>query len=100
MSPNTSQYRYYRSNKLVRSPSGYLGEDIHVRYDLIHLGRVREECDKIWRNGIFAQQADVDVAQQPVTRVAALVANIVCQSCAASCDGNQLAIARLPGKQR
>lgn len=58
MSPNTSQYRYYRSNGLVRSPGGYLGEDIHVLYDFIHSGRNREGCDKIWRDGIFAQQAD------------------------------------------
>lgn len=58
MSPNTSQYRYYRSNGLVRSPGGYLGEDIHVLYDFIHSGRVREACDKIWRDGIFAEQAD------------------------------------------
>jgi len=58
MSPNTSQYRYYRSNGLVRSPGGYLGEDIHELYDFIHSGRVREPCDQIWRDGIMAQQAD------------------------------------------
>jgi X-Pro dipeptidyl-peptidase len=58
MSPNTSQYRYYRSNGLVRSPGGYLGEDIGVLYDFIHSGRNREGCDKIWRDGIFAQQQD------------------------------------------
>ena len=58
MSPNTSQYRYYRSNGLVRSPGGYLGEDIGVLYDFIHSGRNREGCDKIWRDGIFAEQSD------------------------------------------
>ncbi|MDQ6611759.1 MAG: prolyl oligopeptidase family serine peptidase, partial [Gemmatimonadota bacterium] len=58
MSPNTSQYRYYRSNGLVRSPGGYLGEDVGVLYDFIHSGRNREGCDKIWRDGIFAQQSD------------------------------------------
>jgi X-Pro dipeptidyl-peptidase len=58
MSPNTSQYRYYRSNGLVRSPGGYLGEDIDVLYDFIHSGRNREGCDKIWRDGIFAQNQD------------------------------------------
>jgi X-Pro dipeptidyl-peptidase len=58
MSPNTSQYRYYRANGLVRSPGGYLGEDIHELYDFIHSGRVRELCDKIWRDGIMAEQAD------------------------------------------
>ncbi|MEO5800929.1 MAG: CocE/NonD family hydrolase, partial [Gemmatimonadales bacterium] len=30
VSPNTSQYRYYRSNGLVRSPGGYLGEDVEA----------------------------------------------------------------------
>lgn len=58
ISPNTSQYRYYRSNGLVRSPGGYLGEDVHELYDFVHSGRVREACDRIWRDGIFAQQAD------------------------------------------
>lgn len=58
MSPNTSQYRYYRSNGLVRSPGGYLGEDLAVLYDFIHSGANREGCDKIWRDGIFAQKAD------------------------------------------
>ncbi|HKS07458.1 MAG TPA: CocE/NonD family hydrolase, partial [Gemmatimonadaceae bacterium] len=58
ISPNTSQYRYYRSNGLVRSPGGYLGEDIDELYDFIHSGRVRAECDRIWRDGIFAQNMD------------------------------------------
>jgi X-Pro dipeptidyl-peptidase len=58
VSPNTSQYRYYRSYGLVRSPGGYLGEDIDELYDFIHSGRVREQCDKIWRDGIFAEQMD------------------------------------------
>ncbi len=58
VSPNTSQYRYYRSYGLVRSPGGYLGEDIHELYDFIHTGRVREKCDEIWRDGIFAREAD------------------------------------------
>ncbi|MES2304267.1 MAG: Xaa-Pro dipeptidyl-peptidase [Gemmatimonadota bacterium] len=55
ISPNTSQYRYYRSNGLVRSPGGYLGEDVHALYDFVHSGRVRQACDSIWRDGIFAQ---------------------------------------------
>jgi len=38
VSPNTSYYHYYRSNGLVRSPGGYLGEDIDVLYDFIHSG--------------------------------------------------------------
>ncbi|MFD1163024.1 Xaa-Pro dipeptidyl-peptidase [Hwangdonia seohaensis] len=38
VAPNTSYYHYYRSNGLVRSPGGYLGEDIDVLYDYIHSG--------------------------------------------------------------
>ncbi len=38
VAPNTSYYNYYRSNGLVRSPGGYLGEDIDVLYDFIHSG--------------------------------------------------------------
>lgn len=38
VAPNTSYYNYYRSNGLVRSPGGYLGEDIDVLYDYIHSG--------------------------------------------------------------
>lgn len=39
IAPNTSYYHYYRSNGLVRSPGGYLGEDIDVLYDFIHSGK-------------------------------------------------------------
>ncbi|WP_299368506.1 Xaa-Pro dipeptidyl-peptidase [Winogradskyella sp.] len=38
IAPNTSYYHYYRSYGLVRSPGGYLGEDIDVLYDFIHSG--------------------------------------------------------------
>ncbi|HWK99919.1 MAG TPA: Xaa-Pro dipeptidyl-peptidase [Parapedobacter sp.] len=38
VAPNTSYYHYYRSNGLLRSPGGYLGEDIDVLYDFIHSG--------------------------------------------------------------
>jgi X-Pro dipeptidyl-peptidase len=58
ISPNTSDYRYYRSYGLVRSPGGYLGEDINVLYDFVHSGRNREGCDKIWRDGIFTTFMD------------------------------------------
>ncbi len=58
ISPNTSDYRYYRSYGLVRSPGGYPGEDIDVLYDFIHTGRMRDVCDKIWRDGIFTQFMD------------------------------------------
>ncbi|EPR70609.1 X-pro dipeptidyl-peptidase [Winogradskyella psychrotolerans RS-3] len=39
IAPNTSYYHYYRSNGLVRSPGGYLGEDIDVLYDFVHSGK-------------------------------------------------------------
>jgi X-Pro dipeptidyl-peptidase len=39
IAPNTSYYHYYRANGLVRSPGGYLGEDIDVLYDFIHSGK-------------------------------------------------------------
>jgi len=35
----SSFYNYYRSNGLVRSPEGYLGEDVNSLYNLIHTGR-------------------------------------------------------------
>ncbi|HXD23571.1 MAG TPA: Xaa-Pro dipeptidyl-peptidase, partial [Gemmatimonadaceae bacterium] len=56
VSPNTSYYHYYRSNGLVRSPGGYLGEDVDVLYDFIASGNPanRATCDKIWKNGVFA----------------------------------------------
>lgn len=38
VAPVTSFYNYYRSNGLVRSPGGYLGEDMDVLYDLINTG--------------------------------------------------------------
>lgn len=38
IAPNTSYYHYYRSYGLIRSPGGYLGEDIDVLYDFIHSG--------------------------------------------------------------
>ena len=56
VSPNTSYYHYYRSNGLVRSPGGYLGEDLDVLYDFIASGDTtgRANCDRIWKNGAFA----------------------------------------------
>ncbi|MGH7670736.1 MAG: CocE/NonD family hydrolase, partial [Gemmatimonadaceae bacterium] len=56
VSPNTSYYHYYRTNGLVRSPGGYLGEDVDVLYDFIASGDTanRATCDRIWKNGIFA----------------------------------------------
>jgi X-Pro dipeptidyl-peptidase len=60
VSPNTSYYHYYRSNGLVRSPGGYLGEDVDVLYDFVASGdtATRAACDRIWKNGIFANGQD------------------------------------------
>lgn len=58
IAPNTSYYHYYRSHGLVRSPGGWLGEDIDFLYDFVHSGRVREKCDAMWRDGLFAQHRD------------------------------------------
>jgi X-Pro dipeptidyl-peptidase len=64
VSPNTSYYHYYRSNGLVRSPGGYLGEDVDVLYDFIASGDAagRENCEKLWKNGIFAGSKGQDRA--------------------------------------
>jgi X-Pro dipeptidyl-peptidase len=64
VSPNTSYYHYYRSNGLVRSPGGYLGEDVDVLYDFIASGdtTVRARCERIWKNGIFAGPTGQDRA--------------------------------------
>ena len=47
VSPNNSYYRYYRDNGLVRSPGGYLGEDVDVLYDFVQSGNpaTRALCD-------------------------------------------------------
>ena len=62
VSANTSYYNYYRANGLVRSPGGYLGEDVDVLYDFVAsgdtAGGARANCDRIWKNGIFAQGQD------------------------------------------
>lgn len=47
IAPNTSYYHYYRSNGLVRSPGGYLGEDVDVLYDFIHSG---DESKRTYNN--------------------------------------------------
>ena len=62
VSPNTSYYHYYRANGLVRSPGGYLGEDADVLYDFIASGDTtnRANCDRIWKNGIFAGTRGMD----------------------------------------
>ncbi len=59
IAPNTSYYHYYRSNGLVRSPGGYLGEDIDVLYDFIHSGDESKRAynnatvrDSVMKNGM------------------------------------------------
>lgn len=52
VSPNNSYYHYYRANGLVRSPGGYLGEDVDVLYDFIYSNPDRcAYCDSIIRDG-------------------------------------------------
>lgn len=60
VAPNTSYYHYYRSNGLVRSPGGYLGEDIDVLYDFIHSGneRYRERNNLVVRDTEMAGNMD------------------------------------------
>lgn len=60
IAPNTSYYHYYRSNGLVRSPGGYLGEDIDVLYDFIRSGNSarRDFCDCTVRENVMAKQMD------------------------------------------
>jgi X-Pro dipeptidyl-peptidase len=60
VAPNTSYYHYYRSNGLVRSPGGYLGEDVDVLYDFINSGdpERRPYCDATYRDGEMAAGQD------------------------------------------
>lgn len=60
IAPNTSYYHYYRSNGLVRSPGGYLGEDVDVLYDFIHSGsdEFREHNNRVYRDKIMANGLD------------------------------------------
>ncbi len=38
IAPNTSYWHYYRSHGLIRSPGGFLGEDIDSLYDYVNSG--------------------------------------------------------------
>jgi X-Pro dipeptidyl-peptidase len=60
VAPVTSFYQYYRSNGLVRSPGGYLGEDADVLYDFIHSGdeSKREYNNRTVRDTEMAQGMD------------------------------------------
>ena len=59
VSPNNSYYHYYRSNGLVRSPGGYLGEDVDVLYDFVFSNPDNcAWCDSIVRDKVMAQGQD------------------------------------------
>jgi len=60
IAPNTSYYHYYRSNGLVRSPGGFLGEDIDVLYNFIHSGKEanRAKNNQIVRDTEMAKGMD------------------------------------------
>jgi len=60
VSPNTSYYHYYRSNGLVRSPGGYLGEDVDVLYDFINSGypETRAYCNATVRDELMQGSHD------------------------------------------
>ncbi|MCX6333693.1 MAG: prolyl oligopeptidase family serine peptidase, partial [Bacteroidia bacterium] len=59
VSPNNSYYHYYRSNGLVRSPGGYLGEDVDVLYDFVHSNPDNcAYCDSVWRNNDMLKNHD------------------------------------------
>ena len=60
VAPNTSYYRYYRSHGLVRSPGGYIGEDMDVLYDFINSGDPagRAYCDATYRDGEMVASQD------------------------------------------
>src|SRR5690606_6095887 len=63
IAPNTSYYHYYRSNGLVRSPGGYLGEDIDVLYDFIHSG----EESKRARNNQLIRDTEMKKGMDRIT---------------------------------
>lgn len=60
VAPNTSYWHYYRSNGLVRSPGGWLGEDIDFLYDFIHSrdSDRRDYCNSTVRDGEMAAGRD------------------------------------------
>ncbi len=60
VSPNNSYYRYYRANGLVRSPGGYLGEDVDVLYDYVQSGTpaTRAACNQKVRDADIMANID------------------------------------------
>jgi X-Pro dipeptidyl-peptidase len=60
VAPLTSYWHYYRSHGLVRSPGGYLGEDIDSLYDFVYSGpeESREYCNTQVREGELLANLD------------------------------------------
>jgi X-Pro dipeptidyl-peptidase len=60
VAPNTSYYHYYRSFGLVRSPGGYLGEDIDALWDFINSGdpAKRAYCAATYRDAELGRGMD------------------------------------------
>ena len=60
VAPVVSFYHYYRSNGLVRSPDGYLGEDVDVLYDFINTGKKsnRKRNNKVVRDDSLMASQD------------------------------------------
>jgi len=60
VAPNTSYYRYYRANGLVRHPGGWIGEDMDVLFEFIHSGNParREWCEREMRDGELLKGMD------------------------------------------
>jgi X-Pro dipeptidyl-peptidase len=60
VAPVSSWYHYYRSNGLVRSPEGYLGEDMDVLYDAVNTGdkSKRKNNNKRIRDSILVPNQD------------------------------------------
>jgi X-Pro dipeptidyl-peptidase len=58
--PVSSWYLYYRSNGLVRSPGGYLGEDMDILYDFVHSGdpENRAHNDNLIRDKVLVPGQD------------------------------------------
>ncbi len=60
IAPVSSWYLYYRTNGLVRSPGGYLGEDMDVLYDFVHSGdpENRAHNDSLIRDKVLVPGQD------------------------------------------
>ncbi|HVT80959.1 MAG TPA: Xaa-Pro dipeptidyl-peptidase, partial [Phycisphaerae bacterium] len=59
VSPNTSYYHYYRSYGLVRSPGGYLGEDVDNLFDFVNSGNL----DNPTKRALAAAYRDNDMVK-------------------------------------